>query len=494
MLKNPLLVVSLAITSAIAAWGILDTASLTSAAASAVEVQFGSRAWFIMLTASFILLVCIGLAISSYGNIKLGADDDEPEFSTISWMTMLFAAGMGIGLLYYGTAEPLSHYLLIKGAEGPRKAASLSLFVTIFNWGLHAWAIYALTGLIIAYFSFRLRCPTLVSAPIIKVFGSTPLTRTVGWLSDLTAIVAISIGLGGSIAIGVFQIREGVDVLLGLQNGGLTVTLAILAALCLCYTPALMVNLSNGMAILSNTAMALAAALLIYVLLFGPTHFIMGGVVQLIGDYFSSVIPHGFRTFTFMDERAASWFESWTLNYMVWWLAWAPFVGVFIARISRGRTIREFLTGVILAPTVFSIFWFGVFGSMGFYAALNTDLPIVEFARSNLSGVAFFVLQQFPLPELTIFLVVVAAFLFIVTSVVSAAFVLGMFSTSGNLNPATNIKLMWGAILGALGLVMVLSDSIDAARSLIALGALPFVFVVLLLIVCLLKALKLERS
>lgn len=493
MLKNPLLLTSFAITAAIAIWGIVDTASLTAVAAESVKTQFGSRAWFIMLTASFILLVCAGLAISPYGKIRLGDDGDEPEFSTISWLTMLFAAGMGVGLLYYGTAEPLSHYLLIKEPVGPREAAGMALFVTIFNWGLHAWAIYALTGLIIAYFSFRLGCPMLVSAPIVRVFGSTRLTRTVGWLANLLAIVAIAIGLGGSMAMGVFQIREGVDVLFGLQNGGLAVTLTIFAVLCLSFTLPLLVDLSAGMAVLSNTAMALAVGLLVFVLLFGPTHFIMGGVVQAIGDYISSVIPHGFRTFTFMDEKAATWFQSWTLNYMVWWLAWAPFVGVFIARISRGRTIREFLVGVILAPTAFSIFWFGVFGSIGFHAALNTDLPILETTRNNLSGVAFFVLQQFPVPTLTIFVVVVAAFLFIVTSVVSAAFVLGIFSMGGDLNPSVRLKLLWGAILGALGLVMILSDSVSAARSMIALGALPFVFVVLLLTVCLLKSLKLER-
>lgn len=493
MLKNPLLLSALTITGAIALWGLVDTQSLTALAAEAVKVQFGSRAWFIMLTASFILIVCASLALSPYGRIKLGADDDEPEFSTISWLTMLFAAGMGVGLLYYGTSEPLSHYLLIKEAEGPRRAASLALFVTIFNWGLHAWAIYAVTGLIIAYFSFRLGCPTLVSAPIVKVFGSTGLTRRVGWLADLLAMVAIAIGLGGSIAIGVFQIREGIDVLFALQNGGLVVTLAIFAVLCVAFTLPLLVDLGQGMAVLSNAAMAIAAGLLVFVLLFGPTHFIMGGVVQSIGDYFSGVVPHGFRTFTFMDQRAANWFQSWTLNYMVWWLAWAPFVGVFIARISRGRTIGEFLIAVVLAPTAFSIFWFGVFGSIGFYAALNTDLPILELVRTNISGVAFYVLQQFPVPKLTIFLMVVAAFLFIVTSVVSAAFVLGMFATAGELNPPVGVRLMWGAILGALGLVMILSDSIDAARSLIALGALPFVFVVLLLVVCLLKALKLER-
>ena len=231
---------------------------------------------------------------------------------------------------------------------------------------------------------------------------------------------------------------------------------------------------------------------MIFLLLFGPTHYLMGGILHAVGDYLAEVLPHGFRTFTFMDDRVGDWFQSWTLTYMVWWLAWAPFVGVFIARISRGRTIRAFLCGVILVPTGFSILWFGVFGGIGFFGVLRTDIPVLDIVRDNVSGVTFFVLEQFPLPFLTIGAVVVAAFLFIVTSVVSAAFVLGMFSTGGDLNPSTKIKLSWGVVLGALGLVMILSDSIDAVKSIIALGALPFIFSVLLLVVCRLTALKSE--
>jgi glycine betaine transporter len=319
------------------------------------------------------------------------------------------------------------------------------------------------------------------------------LTRSVGWLSDLLAIVAIAIGLGGSVAMGVFQIKEGVDALFGLQDTGMGLTLGIFVVLCFSYILPLTVDLSRGMAILSSTAMIVAGGLMIFVLLAGPTNFVMGGIVQAVGEYLGGVFTHGFRTFTFMDDRVGEWFQSWTLTYMVWWLAWAPFVGVFIARISKGRTIREFLCGVILVPTAFSILWFGVFGGVGFYGILRLDIPILDVVRDNVSGVTFFVLEQFPLPFLTIAAVVVAAFLFIVTSVVSAAFVLGMFSTGGDLNPSTRVKLGWGAILGALGLVMILSGSIDAVKSIIALGALPFVFIVLLLIVCLLKALKAER-
>jgi glycine betaine transporter len=218
----------------------------------------------------------------------------------------------------------------------------------------------------------------------------------------------------------------------------------------------------------------------------------MNGIVGAIGEYLWNVIPHGFNTFAFFDDRVTGWFQSWTLTYMVWWLAWAPFVGIFIARISRGRTIRQFILGVVFVPTAFSILWFGVFGGTGFFEVLNGEAHLLDVVRDNVDATTFVVLQELPLSTLTSLATILAAFLFVVTSVVSAAFVLGMLSTGGSLDPPVKVKLIWGVVLGALGLVMILSNSIEAVRSIIALGAMPFVFIVLLLAVCLLRALREE--
>ena len=492
MLKNPLLLIALTLTGLVAIWGIIDTSGLAQFSSTLTGVLFTSRGWFVMLSVSLLLILCIGIAISPYGKIKLGKDDDEPEFSTISWLTMLFAAGMGVGLLFWGTAEPLSRYKIIRNYADDFQAAEHALFITNFHWGLHAWAIYAITGLAMAYFSFRKGYPNLVSAPMKAVFGQRGWTRSVGWVSDLMAIYAIAIGIGGSIAMGVFQIQSGVESLFGLQNSGLWLAAVIFAVLCLAYILPLMVDLSKGMAALSNIAMAIAGGLLIFILLTGPTHYMMSAITGSIGDYFARVVPHGFKTYTFFDEKVGTWFQSWTLTFMVWWFAWAPFVGVFIARISKGRTIREYLLGVILVPTFFSIFWFGVFGSAGFYEVLKLDASILEVVETNINDTTFFVLRYLPLSTLSIIATILAAFLFVVTSVVSAAFVLSMFASGGNLNPPTRTKLIWGTILGALGLVMILSNSIDAIKSIIGLAALPFVYIVLLITVCLLKALKSE--
>ena len=492
MFKNPLLLIALTLTGAVAVWGIFDTPGLAHFASTIVGIQFTSRSWFIMLTASSLLFTCLWLALSPYGRLKLGREEDEPEFSTVSWLTMLFAAGMGVGLLYFGTAEPVFHFGIARNYISEPKAAGMALFITNFHWGLHAWAMYAIVGLAIGYFSFRHDCPNLISAPIQKVFGAHGWARGIGWLSDLLAIYAIAIGMGGAIAMGVFQVQSGVETLFSLTDPGAWLTLLIFLVLCgSCILP-LMVDLSKGMALLSNIAMGIAGGLMVFVLLTGPTHYIMSGIVGSIGDYVAGVLPQGFRTFTFFDEKLTNWFQSWTLNYMVWWLAWSPFVGVFIARISKGRTIREYILGVVFVPTVFAIIWFGVFGSVGFYGKLVGHTDVLKVVETDFNNTMFFVLEHLPLSMLTTLATVVAAFLFVVTSVVSAAFVLSMFSSDGDQNPTTRTKLIWGIILGALGLVMILSNSIDAVRNIIALAAIPFVFIVLLVTVCLLKKLKSE--
>ena len=365
--------------------------------------------------------------------------------------------------------------------------------ITLFNWGLHAWAIYGITALVIAYFGFRKNAPQLISGPIRSTFGDHPVALVTGWGMDLLAIYAIAIGLAGSLALGVFQVQDGVASLFNLDATGMRLTLTIFVVLCAAYILPLTVDLSKGMAVLSNTALIIAVGLMIYLLILGPTSFLMSGIVESIGNYFYLVIPAGFSTYTFFDETVKVWFESWSLNYMVWWLAWSPFVGVFIARISRGRTIREFILGVLLAPTFFSIFWFGVFGGLGFYqgAARQLDPGVVE---NSINRTTFLLLENMPLSWLTTVATTIAAFLFIVTSVVSAAYVLAMFSTGGSQQPSVKIKLTWGAILGALGLVMILSGSVGAIRNIIAMSAGPFVFVVLLLLLCLLKSLKNEEG
>ena len=488
-----LLTVSLIVITIVGVWGVVDPEGIVVFATVAVDQYFRSRGWFVMLSVSGMLLFCLGLAASRYGDIRLGTDDDRPEFSTPSWIAMLFAAGMGVGLLFWAVAEPLTHYRFASSFVPGPVAADEALVTTNFHWGIHAWAIYATTALTIAYFSFRRGTPMLVSAPIRYLFPGESWARIVGWLSDLMAIVAIAIGVGGSIAMGVFQVADGVDVLLGGEKAAPWLVWTVFLLMVAAYIPPLLVDLGSGMSRLSNIAMGVAILLVLYTIVLGPTEYLLNTIVSSFGQYVTEVIPRGFKTFTFYGDGIARWFSDWTLTYMVWWIAWGPFVGVFVARISKGRTIREFVLGVLIGPTLFSVIWFGAFGGIGLFDALGNEGALLAMTETNVERVTFALLDRLPLTTLTTVATIFAAFLFIVTSVVSAAFVLGTFSTAGDPDPAPKIRLMWGGLLGLLGAAMVLSGSMDAVKKLIALGALPFVFITVLLLVCLVRALGEEK-
>jgi glycine betaine transporter len=255
----------------------------------------------------------------------------------------------------------------------------------------------------------------------------------------------------------------------------------------------LLVDLGSGMSRLSNIAMIIALGLVIFIVIFGPTEFLLNSIVSSFGQYVTEAIPRGFQTFPFFGDAVGTWFKDWTLTYMVWWIAWGPFVGVFVARISRGRTIREFVLGVLIGPTLFSIVWFGAFGGIGLYDVLGGSGELLNITETNVERVTFALLERLPFTTITTIATIVAAFLFIITSVVSAAFVLGTFSTGGDPNPSPKIRLIWGGLLGVLGAAMILSGSVDAIKKLIALGALPFVFITVLLVVCLVRALREEN-
>jgi len=484
-----LLVISIAVIAAIGIWGVADPEGLVALATRVVDTYFYSRGWFIMLAVSAMLIFCIVLAVSRFGEIRLGADDDRPEFSTPSWIAMLFAAGMGVGLLFWAVAEPLTHFNFGRDYADEGVAAHQALLATNFHWGIHAWAIYGVTALAIAYFAFRRGTPMLVSAPVEYLFPGERWARIVGWLSDFMAIVAIAIGVGGSIAMGVFQVADGIDVVMGGTSTPAWLVAVVFVLIVAAYVPPLLVDLGTGMARLSNIAVSIAIALVVFTIIFGPTEYLLNAVLVGFGDYVTSAIPRGFQTPVFFDDAVSRWFSDWTLTYMVWWIAWGPFVGVFVARISKGRTIREFVLGVLIGPTLFSVIWFGAFGGIGLYETLHGAGDLAAMAVSNVERVTFDLLDRLPLTLITTAATIVAAFLFIVTSVVSAAFVLGTFSTGGDPDPSPRIRLIWGILLGILGAAMILSGSIDAVKKLIALGALPFVFITVLLMVCLVRAL-----
>lgn len=488
----PLLLCSIALVGGLGIWALISPDSALTVSQSVVARAFEGRGWFIMLTVTSLLILCVWIAMSRFGKVRLGADEDVPEFSRPAWLAMLFSAGMGVGLLFWAAAEPLLHYAFGSQFLPQPVAASEAMVATLFHWGLHVWAIYAAIALVIAYFAFRRGTPMLVSAPVTSLFPNERWAHVVGWLADLFAIAAIAIGVGGSIAMGVFQVADGMGVLMSAETASSGMITLVFVAIVLCYMPPVFVDLGDGMSRLSNAAMVLAGALLLFVLLFGPTQFLMNTILNSFGDYLAQIVPRGFQTFPFFGDQLAKWFSDWTLTYMIWWIAWGPFVGVFIARISRGRTIREFMLGVLVVPSVFSLVWFGAFGGIGLFDVLRNDGALLAMTETRVERVTFELLARLPLSGLTTAITVAAAFLFIVTSVVSAAFVLGTFSSNGDPDPPVRIRVLWGVVLGIFGAAMVAAGSIQAVRGFIALGALPFVFITGLIVVCFLRALKEE--
>jgi glycine betaine transporter len=456
------------------------------------STAFRALDWFFMALVSGFLVLCLWLAFGRYGSVRLGRDEDRPEFSTLSWLSMLFAAGMGVGLLFWGVAEPVTHYTGALGSEaGTPLAARRATVVTAFHWGLHAWAVYAVAALVLAYFGFRRGAPYLPGAPIRAAFGGRRWVEPVAGLADALAVLAIAFGVAGSLGMGIFQLHTGLHVLWGVPLESTLVSVVILVALIISYTASASTSLDKGIRWLSNINMVLAVALLLFVLVAGPTAHLLRGFVTSVGDYTAALVGLSLRLYPY--EQGREWLETWTLTYFVWWIAWAPFVGVFIARISRGRTIKEFVLGVLFVPTVFSLLWFSVFGGTGLAEEMYGDGGIARLVREDVSVALFSLFDRLPLSWLLSGTAIALVFIFLVTSVDSATFVLGMLTSRGSFDPPTRRKLAWGAILGLLGGALMLSGNIDVVRAVVVLGALPFALVLLLQIASLLRVFADER-
>lgn len=474
---NPVLWIGLAICLPLATWGLVAPTAMSEAVLGFTTFFMVGASWWWLLLATFFLIFVAVLALGPWGRLKLGADDEEPEFSTASWLSMLFAGGMGAGLLFWGVAEPVTHFDNPPGMDGgTAQAARFAMVLTNLHWGLHAWAIYGVCALIIAYFTFRCDRPMRISAPLRGMIGgrAEPVVKTG---ADVLGIVAVAFGLAGSLSMGTLQVRSGLGVVFALPETTL-VSLLVLAVLYLAYMTSTLTGVDKGMRLLSNINMAIALAVMAFILVTGPTRFILETVVDTIGAYFFSLGVMAFRLLPY--EGLTEWSATWTLTYLIWWLAWGPFVGVFIARISRGRTIREFCAGVILLPTLFSIVWFAVFGGAGIYAELFGPGGLAALVNENVSEALFAFLAYFPLAEVLSYLAMILIFIFLVTSADSGTFVLSMMSSGGSLDPPANAKLVWGSVVAVITAATLLSGSVEVARAMATLGAIPFSAVLML--------------
>lgn len=486
---NKVFAIALAICVPVGAWGVIAPDQMASAVLGfTTYFMVGASWWWLLLCTSFIIFAAF-LAFSPYGAIKLGDDDEQPEFSTVSWIAMLFAGGMGAGLLFWGVAEPVSHFSSPPGMQGGTAAAAReAMVITNLHWGFHAWSIYGVCALVIAYFTFRLKKPPLISSPLQQVLRGRALSATTT-AADVLGVVAVVFGLAGSLAMGALQVRSGLGSLFSTPQTN-TVSLLVVFVLYIGYMASTLSGVDKGMRILSNLNMVIALAIMAYILIVGPTSFIMETFVDTIGAYLTKLGSLSFKLFPY--EGLSTWTANWTLTYFIWWLAWGPFVGVFIARISRGRTIREFFAGVILVPTIFSIFWFAVFGGAGIYSEIYGNSGLSAVVSENVSEALFVFLDYFPFGTVLGYLGILLIFIFLITSADSGTFVLSMMTTDGDLSPKPSAKLVWGTLGGVITAATVLSGSVDVARAMATLGAIPFSAILILQIVGFIRAIREE--
>lgn len=449
--------------------------------------------WWYILVATVFVAFAIYCGASRIGNIRLGRDDETPEFGVLSWFTMLFSAGMGIGLVFYGVAEPLSHYVTPPVAGGvpgsTDAAANQALELTLYHWGLHAWAIYVVVGLGLAYMTYRKGRPLSVRWLLEPLLGRKRIEGGVGHAIDVVAIVGTLFGVATSLGFGVQQISAGLGYLGWFEtNNWLVVGLIVVVTGMATFS--VVSGVSRGLKWLSNINMGLAAALAVFVLIAGPTLFLLQSWVQNLGGYIQSFPELMLRTSPF---AADGWTGAWTIFYWGWWMSWAPFVGMFIARISRGRTIREFVFGVLLAPTVIGSLWFTIFGDAGILRQRNEGTMTNAEGAVDVDTSLFQLLDGLPLATITSVLAILVIVFFFVTSSDSGSLVIDILSTGGDLETPKITRVFWSVLEGIAAAVLLLiggSGSLTALQTASIATAVPFSVVLVLACVSMLKAFR----
>nr|WP_136250554.1 choline BCCT transporter BetT [Ningiella ruwaisensis] len=446
--------------------------------------------WFYVLSVAIILVAVIYLGLSRYGSIRLGPDHALPDYSLLTWLSMLFAAGMGIGLMFFGVAEPVMHYLSPPSAQaGTVEAVREAMKTTFFHWGLHAWAIYAIVALVLAYFSFRHNLPLTLRSSLFPFIGN----RIYGWTGhtvDIFAVISTIFGVATSLGLGASQINSGLSYLFGLEVSAFNQILLMTAIIAIAIV-SVVSGLDKGIRRLSEANMIMAVALLIFVLVLGPTVFLLQAYLQNTGAYLSDIIRNTFNLFTY---EKSDWIGGWTIFYWGWWLAWAPFVGLFIARISRGRTIREFVMGVLLIPTAFTLLWMTVFGNSAIELIIEQQKTgLSNMVNEDASAALFLFLESFPLNELLSGIAIAMVVIFFVTSCDSGAMVVDMLCSHGRNDTPVWQRIYWALGVGIVAAILLAAGGLTALQTMTIASALPFALILLLSILGLMKALRVDE-
>jgi choline/carnitine/betaine transport len=463
----------------------------STAALNWVIANFG---WLFIIAGNLFLVLAVYIAVSRFGNIRLGRAEEEPEFGNLPWIAMMFAAGMGIGLMFFGVAEPLSHYLTVPPPlelepdsaffENDRQRGAL--IYTYFHWVLHPWAIYAVAGLALAYSTFRKGRGNNLSEAFLPLTGGRRWGPAAGRAIDLMGIFATVFGTAASLGFGALQVAVGLDLVAGVP-GSTRLELIVIGALTAAFVVSAFSGVHRGVKWLSTANVLLAAAIMLFVFFAGPTLFLLDAWPASVGAYLSDLTRLSSVTGAFGGE---DWMAAWTIFYWAWWLSWAPFVGTFIARISRGRSVRQFIAGVLLVPSTASTVWFTVMGGTAIWKQANTDADYGDAVAEGEEYAMFALLDSLPLYALVSGVSMLLVANYFVTSADSASLVLGSLSSSGSLTPKKPLVVFWGLTIGAVAAVLLLSGGLEGLKNATIIVALPFMFVMLLLCVSLMKELR----
>ena len=472
-------------------WGVLGTDSLGSVMQSVLDWVIRNFGWAFVLIAILALLFCIVLAISPYGRIRLGPDDSRPEFRTVSWIAMMFAAGLGLGLLFYGVAEPISHFAAPPhGLAEPRtqEAAQLALETTYFHWGFNGWAIYAVMGLALAYFSFRKGGRNLVSATFAPLLGENVSERPIGRTIDGLAIFATLFGTATSLGLGALQINSGLNFLWDVPTTN-AIAVVIIVVITALFVLSAVSGVERGIQFLSNMSGGATVALMVFFLVVGPTVVIISTAIETIGGYVIRLFPMSFRTGVFTDS---DWMAAWTIFYWAWWISWAPFVGTFVARISRGRTIREFIIGVVAAPTGMGFVWFAIVGTTGIDLQISGQADLIA-TTSTPELSLFAALEQLPFTTVVSIVALILIAFFFISGADAASIVMAMLASRGLLEPARFVTATMGCLMGAIASALLLVGGLTALQQGAILASVPFTFVIVGIGWSMIKVLREER-
>lgn len=450
--------------------------------------------WFYTVAVTGFLVFLVLIAWSRYGDIRLGPDDAKPEFSFASWTAMLFAAGMGIGLMYFGVGEPLQHYLNPPTQEaGTPAAAREALTSTFFHWGFQAWAIYGVMGLVLAYFGFRYNLPLTMRSGLYPLLQKR-INGPIGHSVDAFALVGTIAGLATTLGYGALQLAAGLNLVTGWDTGTTAFRIAVIVVVVGLAGLSAASGLDKGVKRLSEVNLLITFALLGFVLLCGPTVFLLQAFSENIGNYLSSLVGMSLRTFTYEVANDDGWFGGWTILYWAWWISWSPFVGMFIARISRGRTVREFIVGVLFIPTAFNLLWMTVFGNGAIWIDTHVAQGALSATASNVDALLFRFFEYLPLAKAVSWIAVLLITLFFVTSADSGAYVVDAIASRGHPQSPVWQRLFWAVVLGMTAVVLLLAGGLKALQAMTLVTALPVAAIMVLLCIGLWRGMKADLA